>query len=241
MKGPRQVGVYLTVEEIRPAPVLAFAGGFLLLVMITVPLSGRWDKPPGEPAGGDLPPATRMVRLAADGSLTWDGDPVDRAALANRFESVARLLSPPDLIFEIEGTLPSAEAARLLELATRSGVRRAALVPVQGNVEPGSTDRPRAVESAHDVGGFPGEPGAAAASDGALSEGPVSTTANAASGNASPAASQEAPPSAVEPSGGDAPLLPLDPQGPDDGEDLLPLAPPPKARLVEEPVSTPVP
>jgi biopolymer transport protein ExbD len=118
-----------TVAEINITPLVDVMLVLLIIFMVAAPMLSR-AVPLDLPQSGPIPPPPDVVidiRVGADGTLAWNGQPVSRAGLERALRLEAARGEIPLLQFEVDPRTQYADVAALLGTAHAHGLTRIAL------------------------------------------------------------------------------------------------------------------
>jgi biopolymer transport protein ExbD len=125
--------------DINTTPLIDVMLVLLIMFIVTIPIQThtvRMALPsPGAAAAPPLPPPTLRVDVAADGSITWDGerlDDTDREALDARARAAAAREPRPEVHLHPDASAAYGRVARVLAATQRNGLERIAIHSSEG-------------------------------------------------------------------------------------------------------------
>ncbi len=123
--------------DINTTPLIDVMLVLLIMLIITIPIqthSVTLDLPVGPPPVAAAPPEVVAVVIAADGAITWNGQPMpDRATLELRLSEAAA--TQPEIHIRPDRRAPYKHVAQVLAAAQRIGLRKIGVVGSEQDME----------------------------------------------------------------------------------------------------------
>ena len=123
--------------DINTTPLIDVMLVLLIMLIITIPVQThavKLDMPVGPPPIAATPPEVVAVVIAADGAITWNGQPVsDLASLEAHLAAVAT--TQPELHLRPDRRAPYKHVAQVLAAAQRLGLRKIGVVGFEQYME----------------------------------------------------------------------------------------------------------
>lgn len=119
------------MNEINMTPLVDVMLVLLIVFMVTIPVirhAVRIELPHASSQKEDTKPAQIDVSIQADGTVLWDGAPVDSAALGAKIASAAQAAPQPVLRLSADRKVAYEKVAQLMSAAQRGGLAKIGFV-----------------------------------------------------------------------------------------------------------------
>jgi biopolymer transport protein ExbD len=119
------------MSEINMVPLIDVMLVLLVIFIVTAPLLTHAVKIDLPKASSEVNPTQRanvQLAIAANGEVYWNGEPVDRPALAPRFADAARAPVQPELHIRADRLTEYGNVADVMSMAARAGLTRIGFV-----------------------------------------------------------------------------------------------------------------
>ena len=117
--------------EINTTPLIDVMLVLLIMLIITIPIQShavKMNMPVGTPPVAAKVPTVVEVDVDFDGTISWNGTPVDLATLNERLKGVAAEADQPELHLRPNRLVPYRRVAAVMAAAQRQGATKIALV-----------------------------------------------------------------------------------------------------------------
>ena len=117
--------------EINMIPLIDVMLVLLVIFIITAPLmthAVKVDLPRASSTPIDQKPTTIKLSVKADGSVYWNAEPVDAAAMRRKMAAAAQATPQPELHLRADGELAYKNVAELMSAAAASGLTKLGFV-----------------------------------------------------------------------------------------------------------------
>lgn len=119
------------LSEINMTPLVDVMLVLLIIFMLTVPAMQhvvKLDLPRASNQVNDLKPSHVNLFLYVNNRLTWDDQPITKAALLPKLVEVASQQPQPEIHLYADGKVPYEQVAQLMAIAQKSGLKRIGFV-----------------------------------------------------------------------------------------------------------------
>jgi len=119
------------LSEINMIPLIDVMLVLLIVFIVAAPLLNhavKIDLPKASSAPVEVRPETIQLGIRADGSLTWNGEAVEEAALASRMQSAASRVPQPELHILADAKTPYEVLARAMAQSAKAGLGKVGFV-----------------------------------------------------------------------------------------------------------------
>jgi biopolymer transport protein ExbD len=119
------------MAEINTTPLIDVMLVLLIMFIITIPIQThavKMELPVAAPSAPPTPPTIVRIDVDAAGSVSWNGETLDPAALEARLGAAAAQTPQPELHLRADRAVPYAAVAGVLAAAQRQRATRIALV-----------------------------------------------------------------------------------------------------------------
>jgi biopolymer transport protein ExbD len=119
------------MNEINMTPLVDVMLVLLIVFMITVPVmthSMRVDLPYAKSEPNIVLPETIVLSVGSDGSVLWNGTPVDSAALETRLSAVAAGQPQPEIHLHGDRLAAYGHVAETMSAVRRAGIQKLGFV-----------------------------------------------------------------------------------------------------------------
>ncbi|MFC5430485.1 ExbD/TolR family protein [Paraburkholderia denitrificans] len=119
------------MNEINMTPLVDVMLVLLIVFMVTIPVirhAVKIELPHASSQKEDTKPAQIDVSIQADGTVLWDGAPVDSAALGAKIASAAQAAPQPVLRLSADRKVAYEKVAQLMSAAQRGGLAKIGFV-----------------------------------------------------------------------------------------------------------------
>ncbi|WP_296650254.1 biopolymer transporter ExbD [Paraburkholderia sp.] len=119
------------MNEINMTPLVDVMLVLLIVFMVTIPVirhAVKIELPHASSQKEDTKPAQVDVSIQADGTVLWDGAPVDSAALGAKIASAAQATPQPVLRLSADRKVAYEKVAQLMSAAQRGGLAKIGFV-----------------------------------------------------------------------------------------------------------------
>ncbi|MBL8269290.1 ExbD/TolR family protein [Steroidobacter sp.] len=119
------------VAEINVIPLVDIMLVLLVIFIVTAPLlthAVKIDLPQAANVPNDSKAASIELALDAEGRMFWDGEPIDRSRLLERFASAGQREPAPELHLRVDRATRYETLAELMSEAGRSGLTKVGFV-----------------------------------------------------------------------------------------------------------------
>lgn len=119
------------MAEINMIPLIDVMLVLLVIFIVTAPLlthSVKIDLPKASSQPNQTQPKTIQLGIKADGTLYWNGESVDDAALTTRMSTAASVSPQPELHIRADSATPYQKIAEVMSTAARSGLTKIGFV-----------------------------------------------------------------------------------------------------------------
>ncbi|HEY1609828.1 MAG TPA: biopolymer transporter ExbD [Paraburkholderia sp.] len=119
------------MNEINMTPLVDVMLVLLIVFMVTIPVlhhAVKIDLPHASSQQEDTKPAHVDVAIAADGTVLWDGTPVDDAALRAKIAAAAGTSPQPELHLSADRKVAYEKVAQVMSAAQSGGITKIGFV-----------------------------------------------------------------------------------------------------------------
>jgi biopolymer transport protein ExbD len=119
------------MSEINMTPLVDVMLVLLIVFMVTIPVihhAVKIDLPHVSSQKEDTKPAHVDVSIEADGTVLWDGSPVDTNALQGKIAMAARTEPQPELHLSADRNVAYEKVAQIMSAAQRGGLTKIGFV-----------------------------------------------------------------------------------------------------------------
>lgn len=119
------------MSEINVTPLVDVMLVLLVIFILTVPVlthSVNVDLPQTQKLGTSVDPKTIAVSVARDGSVYWDGKPVDPVQLEEALLDAAAQNPQPEIRLYGDRQVPYEEVVKVMAAAQRAGIEKLGFV-----------------------------------------------------------------------------------------------------------------
>ncbi len=119
------------MAEINTTPLIDVMLVLLIMFIVTIPIQThavKLELPVAAPSAPPTPPTIVRIDVDAAGSVSWNGEVLDHAALEARLGAAAAQTPQPELHLRADRAVPYAVVAGVLAAAQRQRATRIALV-----------------------------------------------------------------------------------------------------------------
>jgi biopolymer transport protein ExbD len=119
------------MSEINMTPLVDVMLVLLIIFMLTVPVlthAVKVDLPQAQSAANDIKPETVTLAVTADGTVYWDEDVVDAAALDARLAAAAARTPQPEVHIRGDRQVAYEHVMKAMAAAQRAGVKKLGFV-----------------------------------------------------------------------------------------------------------------
>jgi biopolymer transport protein ExbD len=117
--------------DINTTPLIDVMLVLLIMLIITIPIQThavKLNMPVGNPPPPLEPPVVVTLDIDFDGTLTWNGDPVDDSTLNDRFHGAAAQPVQPEFHIRPNKLVTYKYVAHVMAAAQRDGVTKIGLI-----------------------------------------------------------------------------------------------------------------
>lgn len=119
------------MNEINMTPLVDVMLVLLIVFMVTIPVirhAVKIDLPHASSQKEDTKPAQINLSVQQDGTVLWNGTPVDDAALGAKIASAAQTAPPPELHLNADRSVAYGKVAQVMSAAQRGGLTKIGFV-----------------------------------------------------------------------------------------------------------------
>ncbi|PLZ03011.1 biopolymer transporter ExbD [Burkholderia sp. WAC0059] len=119
------------LNEINMTPLVDVMLVLLIVFMVTIPAmrhAVRIDLPHASSRPEDTKPAHVDVTIGADGSVSWNGQPVDEATLRAKIDAAAGATPQPELHLDADRKVSYEKVAQVMSAAQAGGLTKIGFV-----------------------------------------------------------------------------------------------------------------
>jgi biopolymer transport protein ExbD len=119
------------MSEINMTPLVDVMLVLLIVFMVTIPVirhAVKIDLPHASSQKEDTKPAHIDVSIQQDGSVLWNGEPVDEGALRRKIASAAQTMPQPELHLSADRSVAYEHVAQLMSAAQSGGLAKIGFV-----------------------------------------------------------------------------------------------------------------
>ncbi|MBY4674326.1 biopolymer transporter ExbD [Burkholderia multivorans] len=119
------------MSEINMTPLVDVMLVLLIIFLVTVPVmqhAVKIDLPHASSQPEDVKPTHVDVSIRADGTVLWDDQPVDEAALRAKIEAAAQATPQPELHLRADRKVPYERVADVMSAAQSGGLGKIGFV-----------------------------------------------------------------------------------------------------------------
>jgi biopolymer transport protein ExbD len=121
------------MNEINMTPLVDVMLVLLIVFMVTIPVihhAVKIDLPHASSQKEDMKPAQVNVSIEADGTVLWDGTPVDDDALRVKIAVAAQATPQPELHLNADRKVVYEKVAQVMSAAQRGGLTKIGFITV---------------------------------------------------------------------------------------------------------------
>jgi biopolymer transport protein ExbD len=121
------------MSEINMTPLVDVMLVLLIVFMVTIPVihhAVKIDLPHASSEKEDMKPAQVNVSIEADGTVLWDGTPVDYDALRMKIAAAAQATPQPELHLNADRKVVYERVAQVMSAAQRGGLTKIGFITV---------------------------------------------------------------------------------------------------------------
>jgi biopolymer transport protein ExbD len=134
--------------EINMVPLIDVMLVLVIIFMVTAPLmthAVKVELPRAASQPNEIKPQTIAVSIRQDGSLYWQGKPLEWSALEDELQRTARESEggpPPDIHIHADGQVPYEKVAQFMSASARTGLTKIGFVTSPASPTPASSSPP---------------------------------------------------------------------------------------------------